>query len=290
MKIDNYEIPYTLIKGKNKGKTLCITAGIHAGEYPGIVACGKLVQLINPDLLTGDVMIFHCVNTSGFKKLSRAVVPEDGFNLNGHYPGCGDGIGSKIAKYFIEQVFPNIDYLIDLHSGGNEEPLTSCLFYQNGPVIEESKALALALNVPKMIQSNSIVGEYSYASKYFNIPSLLLEAGHSGTCENEYVEEHLTNLMLVMQYLNMYDFNITQKDMDRKFYTNSIYLECEEDGLWFPLVKENEYVTKGQLLGYTTDFYLNKLNEYYASIDGVVYYYTSRLAINKNDPLVAYGN
>ena len=51
---------------KNDGPTLLITAGIHGGEYPGIAAAMELGHDIEPDHVTGCLIMMHPVNIQGF--------------------------------------------------------------------------------------------------------------------------------------------------------------------------------------------------------------------------------
>lgn len=53
-----YPMPATLICGCGKGKTVLITAGIHAGEYPAIPAVIRAAGEINPDKLNGNLILF----------------------------------------------------------------------------------------------------------------------------------------------------------------------------------------------------------------------------------------
>ena len=83
-------IPTTLVCGAKPGKTLLVTAGIHAGEYPGTAAVIRLAKEVNASRMEGTLRFMHCVNTSGFWELNRATIsPEDGYNLKHDYPGKG---------------------------------------------------------------------------------------------------------------------------------------------------------------------------------------------------------
>ena len=128
--VPGYEMPATIICGANPGKTVLITAGIHAGEYPGIPAVIRTAKELNPAQVTGNILMIHCVNTSGFWARTDCLVAEDGGNLNANYPGAPDGtVSQKIADYFVKQIFPYMDFIVDLHSGSQQEPLTPCLFF-----------------------------------------------------------------------------------------------------------------------------------------------------------------
>ena len=288
--VPGYEMPATIICGANPGKTVLITAGIHAGEYPGIPAVIRTAKELNPAQVTGNILMIHCVNTSGFWARTDCLVAEDGGNLNVNYPGAPDGtVSQKIADYFVKQIFPYMDFIVDLHSGSQQEPLTPCLFFPKWEkVCEEALSAAKALDIPYLIQSMAKTGEYSYAAHTMGIPSILLERGHSGFCEEEWVEGYQKDLRLLLRHLNCYPYD-GQPTAEKHVFIKTIYLEAAEDGVWYCKVKPGDPVKKGQLLGRTEDFYGSILHEYYAESDGIVFYHCCGLSVKAGRNLVAYG-
>lgn len=87
----NTKIPITIINGQNDGPTLLITAGIHGGEYPGIAAAIEISQAIEPEVISGCLIIIHPVNIRSFWERSAFVTPDDGKNLNREFPGDVNG-------------------------------------------------------------------------------------------------------------------------------------------------------------------------------------------------------
>lgn len=289
--VPGYEIPATLVCGSQPGKTLLITAGIHSGEYPSIPAVIRTAAEIDAARLRGNVVLMHCVNTSGFWAKSPACIPEDGFNLNGDYPGKAAGTtGERIADYFVRELFPRVDFILDLHSGGGTEPLTPCLFYPKAErVTKAALEAAKALDIPYLIASSATKGEYSYAANFHDVPGLLLERGCSGNCFPEWIEAYRRDIRLLMNHLGLYDLDGAADVCEKKIYERAVYLTAGEAGLWYPAVREGQAVCAGALLGRVEDFYGNPVAEYRAEADGMVFYYTSGLAVNRGDALVAYG-
>lgn len=287
----DYELPATLICGKEPGKTVVVTAQIHAGEYNGTPAVIQAAKEIDPEKLRGNVALMHCVNTSGFWQQHWRTLPEDGFNLNSDYPGRPDGtVGERLADWFVRGVFPAADFLLDLHGGSVNEILTPCLFFPKaGQAAEASLAAAKALDVPYLVASGVAGGEYSYAADYHGVPGLLLERGYGGFCREEWVAGHKRNIYLLLRHLGMYESEEPPVSRRPKVYGRAVYLESGKEGLWYPAVREDEPVKKGRLLGRLEDMFGNVLEEFYAEGDGRVLYYTGGLSVKAGDSLAAYG-
>ena len=288
----DYEIPATLICGSRPGRTILISAGVHSGEYPGVAAVIRAAKEMDPEMLSGNILLIHCINTSGFWAYAPSIVPEDGQNLNRKYPGNAAGtVAERIEAYMVSQVFPHMDFILDLHSGGHIEPLTPCLFYPKAEkVTRASLDAALALDLPYLIASTATNGMYSFAANHCDIPGLIVERGGVSCCLKEWIEDDYRDIFLLLAHLKMYEVGpIIRRNPSKKIYTQAIYLEAEEAGLWYSNVKENQLIQKGASLGHIEDFYGNKIREYFAEADGHVFYYTGGLAVRKGDPLVAYG-
>lgn len=115
-KIDDYNIPVTVIYGKNRGKTICISAGIHNCEYTSIQTAIDLANEFNPDNINGTLIILHTVNYSGFFKRVPRIVPEDNKNLNRVFPGEENGtVSEKIAFAFSKYLYPQLDFFFTLN-------------------------------------------------------------------------------------------------------------------------------------------------------------------------------
>ncbi len=285
-----YQIPAVLVGGAEEGRTLLLTAGIHGDEYPGTAALIRLLEKLDPKRVKGNILLLPCVNVSGFWSRTPARVPEDGTNLNADYPGSPKGgVGARIAHYFVSEIFPKVDFIIDLHSGGMAEPLSPCLFFPAAESVRAaSEAAARATDIPFLIASTASRGQYSYAAS-LGIPGLLLERGHSGGCREEWVRAYERDVLLLLRHLEMYQSDQPAGVCEKRVFNKALYLTAEEDGLWYPNLEEGREVKKGALLGRMEDFFGRLLREYRAEGAGTVLYYTSALAVKKGGALAAYG-
>ena len=283
-----YELPVTLCCGVNEGKTLLVTAQIHSHENNGTPASIRAAKSIDTNKLSGNVIFIHCVNIGGFVERYPRVMPEEDFNLNDNFPnkeGCF--IGNALAKWFINQVFPSVDFICDLHGGSMDEPLSPCLFFLRNS--EESFEAAKKLDVPTLIASDATTGMYSYAYSKFNIPGVLLERGWGVNISEEWIEGHKRNIYLLMEHLDMYDWGMKDNKYNHKKFNKSVYIDADKSALWYPEVKEGMFIKKGQVLGHTEDFFGNVQDTIIAEDDGFVYYYTAGLSAQPGVCLVAYG-
>ena len=96
----------------------CVAAAIHGDEYEGMEAVRRTMADSDPKTLRGALIGLPCINIPAFEVAARCS-GIDHLNLNRIFPGDKDStLSMKWAAKFVSEVIPNIDALIDLHSGG----------------------------------------------------------------------------------------------------------------------------------------------------------------------------
>ena len=84
----------------------------------GQIALAKLIRTLEPEQITGRVIILPAANLPAAMAGTR-VSPIDGGNLNREFPGNPEGtVTSRIAHYIESVLLPMCDGFHDLHSGG----------------------------------------------------------------------------------------------------------------------------------------------------------------------------
>ena len=288
----DYEMPAILVNGAKPGKTLLVTAGIHSGEYNGIPATIRVARELDPERMSGRAILLPCVNTSGFWTMHPRTLPEDDFNLNGQYPGNPDGtVGERLADFFVREIFPQVDFILDFHGGSRGERMTPLAFFPtHAKVREAALAAAMAMNIGFLIESQATKGEYSYAAASMGIPGLLVERGEGYFCDPEWVEDDRRDLLLLLDHLGISPAPAGMRDtaLKRRVFREAIYLEAAREGVWHSAVKKDQAVQKGQRLGALEDLFGDVLETVYAEHDGHVLYLNCGLAAPKGELLVAY--
>lgn len=110
-------LPITVVK-RGAGPTALLVAGNHGDEYEGQVALRKLALALEPEAISGRVIILPGLNFPAVVAGSRTS-PIDKGNMNRVFPGRPDGtVTEKIADYVTRHLLPLADLVADLHSGG----------------------------------------------------------------------------------------------------------------------------------------------------------------------------
>ncbi|TMJ07459.1 MAG: hypothetical protein E6G98_13555, partial [Bacillati bacterium ANGP1] len=108
------QFPIVIIQGTKPGPTLCLTAGVHAAEYPGIAAVTQVTRSVRAEDLTGTIIAVPVVNQPMFQARAGFLSPIDGLNLNRTFPGNPTGSISEIlAHVLLNEVVVLADYHID---------------------------------------------------------------------------------------------------------------------------------------------------------------------------------
>lgn len=288
-----FQLPATILHGEQPGKTVLITAGIHAEEYVGIQSALELSEMLKVQKIAGTVVIVKVVNRKAFELRSGSDSHEDGKNLNRVFPGNREGTWSERLAYAIENELLSIaDYYIDLHSGDSYEQLTPYVYYAEAAakeVVEQSREMAQQADVPYMVGSNVAMGGcYNYAAS-LGIPSILLERGQMGGWTKE--ESHSTrrDVRNILCHLGIYQ---GEKDY-RNYYPlevkNLCYQAANEQGLWYPCKKPGDMIQQGDMLGVIKDYEGKILEVCKAEYGGVILYQTGSLQVQESGSVIAYG-
>lgn len=319
-----YSVEMTVICGSRPGKTLVVTAGVHGCEYVGIETLNRLKRELEPAALSGRVILLPLVNPEGFYQGSKQTIPADGKNLNRMFPGKPDGtFSSRLARVLEETLYPEADFLMDLHGGDVNEALTPLVFFPASvpeSLSAAASAAAESLSVPYRVASTSQNGLYSWAAQC-GIPALLVERGERGLWSEKEVAACRENVCELMRHLGILNAELTPAEstlrlsevslnpgtdpetaklsaqtasvspcLQQTEIRRAVYEEAPADGFWYPAVSAaGQKLKQGALLGTLKDSYGNEIARYTALFDGVVLYYTLSLGVKSGDPLIAYG-
>lgn len=143
-------VPVIVVQG-GAGPTLLLTGGVHGDEYEGQIALSWLARTLDPELVSGRVIIVPTANPAASRSGTRTS-PIDRVNLARCFPGNPAGLPTEqIAEGISRLLLPLADHLIDLHSGGSTLDYLPCAFGRlpaDRALAERSLDLMLAFDAP----------------------------------------------------------------------------------------------------------------------------------------------
>ena len=74
---EEIEIPVARIQGARPGPQMTIMSGMHAGEYSGILAAQKLISEVNPQELSGTLLVIPVISIRAFMERNMQLNPVD---------------------------------------------------------------------------------------------------------------------------------------------------------------------------------------------------------------------
>jgi uncharacterized protein len=290
--LEGVELPWFDIRGDAGGPALALIAGVHGCEYSSIAAVGEVVRSLEHEELAGRVLAVPVVNLSAFRTRTPFVTPEDGKNLNRCFPGRAEGTFSDVLAHELsEWLFAEGDYFIDLHGGDLVEALEPFVLFDESPVVDKARAMALAFGLPYAISSpgaERIEGTTVAAAADAGIPALVAEAGGRGL-----LEEHATGLLAQGTRNVLRSLGILSGDPEpaprTTIFRRFLWLYSPVEGWWEPAVRVGEEVAAGARLGRVRDLHGRETAEIVARHSGVVLFMTSVPPVQEQGILMGLG-
>lgn len=288
-----FSLPVTVINGSRPGKTVLITAGVHAGEYVGIQTAVELAEKVKTEKVCGRIIIVKVICRREFEQREGSICLEDGKNLNRVFPGNPEGTRFDRLAYAVVRTLQSIaDYYIDLHSGDDYEKLAPYIYYggvSDPEVVKESRRMAEQADVPYMVRSGvASGGAYNYAASC-GIPSVLIERGQMGGWTEEEVRSTRRDVLNILCCLGIYQGHREYSTYYPLEVQDIRYQSASVSGLWYPRKKPGDLISAGEILGYIKDYDGKVLETSYSDLNGVILYQTGSLQVIKDGPMIAYG-
>src|SRR3954469_273913 len=207
--------PVITVTGTTAGPTLFVTAAVHGGEYPAIEAVIRLGKTLDPNTISGTVILMPVLNLPAFRSRTPFVCPIDNVNPNRVSPGDPNGSYSEqMVHALIEGFVSHADAYIDLHGGDIPEDLVPFVICRTGsgealdPVDVKSKEMAMAFGLPYVLTVSKPVQVAKGSSSYVGaaergVPAILAEAGGVGQLQEDAVALLMDGVVRVMRHMGM---------------------------------------------------------------------------------------
>ena len=284
--LDDVEIPFSIVEGREQGPCLLITAGVHGSEFCSIEAALRTMKA-DPDTLRGTLLVLPILNVRGFKQRSIYVMPEDGKNLNRMFPGKPDGSTSeRLAHWLVTQVYPHADAYLDLHGGDLDESLVPFSLFPTGS--DASRKLAAVFGLPIAVAAGG-EGYTINAAHQVGVPSVLAEVSGNGLWDEASVGQMTAGIRRVMHHLGMTGGPAEPAPQAAPQIVTMWVPPAPCDGLWYPAKELSDPVGEGDALGEIRDVFGKVLATIRSERAGFILYRLTSLSVNQGEALLGVG-
>jgi uncharacterized protein len=187
---------HTITGGAGDGPRLGLMAGIHGDEPIGVETVRRFAEELDVDSFQGELVLLPVANPYALQSLTRNT-PLDMSNLNRVFPGSADGmLTEQLAHAICEHWLPRLDYLIDMHSGGNLATVDYVYLHDDG-------SLSRAFGCELLFRGPSFPGSFGDYARDHGVPTVVSELGGGQQLNEHYVRKGLRGIHNVMKQLGM---------------------------------------------------------------------------------------
>jgi hypothetical protein len=274
------EMPITIVMGRNPGRTLVVTGGVHGREVIGPLGIGKVLRELDPAEMSGNLIAVPLVNMSSFEFADRVTLWDQG-DLNRQGSGKIDGtITERLAYHLFHDVVTKGDAYIDIHSSNAEGFVWYTIFLAEvgeakPATIAKSKQMAMAFGLEQIFGKTPWKGTFKEEAIRHGIPAITPEVGggadffQNGHKQIDYCARGVLNVMKLMGILP----GTIETESDKVVIWNG-HTEFSNDalgGLMVLQVKRGERLKKGDLYAIKYDPTTgDEVSRIYAPADGTV--------------------
>ncbi len=254
------QIPIAQI-AHGEGPTVLLMAGNHGDEYPGQIAIMRLMRELKLEEVSGRAILVPAINMPAAKASTR-LSPVDGKNLNRCFPGNPIGsLTEVIAHYLTAVLFPQVDVVIDLHTGGRGVYFYPCAHMHLVDDLQQRQEMAratMAYNTDFAFLYADIAGTGLLPVEAENQGKIVVTTEMSGgevtTCPVHQLSQNgLRNVLVHLGLLAGEEQSRESLGLPPLRWVQALdredYLFSPESGLYESLVDVGEDVEAGQPLG-----------------------------------------
>jgi len=238
------------------------------------------------NIAKGAAIVVPILNIFGFIHFSRDV--PDGKDVNRSFPGTKTGsLASRMAYHYTNEILPQIDFGIDLHTGGGQRHNYPQIRYTVDDDI--SKSLAETFNAPIYFPSRLISGSFRKAAFKIQKPIIVYEAGESMRFDEFAINTAITGIKNVLYGYGMLLKPKTLKKQSTIHLEKTRWVRASRAGMFIPEIANGAAIKKGQVLGVVTDTFAKRSKKILAPLEGFVFCINHQAVVNQGDALFHVG-
>jgi len=278
-------IPVEVIRGKEDGPTLFISAAIHGDEINGTEVIKKILQSPLLKKVKGTLILIPVVNIFGFNNKSRYL--PDRRDLNRCFPGNSTGsLGSRIANIFMKEIVNKCTHGIDLHTGAiHRTNLPQIRAYLDD---RETRKIAESFGTSVIVNSKLRDGSLREAARKKKVSLLLFEGGEALRFENNIIKSGVKGCMAVMREIGILPNTLKKaKVAPQAFVAQSSYwARASHSGSFRTLKKVGDHVKEDEALAVISDTFGERTFEICSKEEGIIIGMSKIPLVSKGDAMI----
>ncbi|HXH29086.1 MAG TPA: succinylglutamate desuccinylase/aspartoacylase family protein [Candidatus Polarisedimenticolia bacterium] len=193
-------VPVTVIRGREAGPTLYLTAAIHGDELNGVEIVRRVMTGVTPAQLRGTLICVPVVNRMGFLTHTRYLPGRR--DLNRYFPGDPEGnAAARTAHALFTEIVARSSCGIDLHTASvGRTNLPHIRADMSSP---EVRPLARAFGTEVIIDTVGMSRTLRAAATRAGVPTIIFEAGETFRFQSNMVARGLSGVRNVLGSLGM---------------------------------------------------------------------------------------
>jgi predicted deacylase len=280
------DIPIYVFNAKEPGPTILIQAGLHGDEINGIEIVRRMIYEKYFKVKKGTVIAVPILNVFGFIHFSRDL--PDGKDVNRSFPGSKSGsLASRIAYHYTSSILPQIDFCIDLHTGGAMRHNYPQIRYTKDD--DNSEQLATIFDAPFSFHADLINKSFRKAAFRKGISTIVYEAGQSMRFDDYSIKKGVQGILNILVHFGM-SGPVFMEGSKTIYLESRRWLRAPTAGMFIPKILNGSVVKKGQVIGIITDAFAHHYKELKSPMDGHVFCINHQAVVNQGDALFHIGS
>jgi len=261
-------LPVAVVNGAEDGKTLYVQAASDGDELNGVGVVQRLVPRLDPQQLSGTVLVVGIVNYHAFQ-VAQHRNPIDDTKMNRAYPGNADGTSSERIAAATFDAATRADFVLDLHQGSTSQMIDECRVRcgTRHRLHDDCLELAKVFGCGYILDQKGPDGQLARAAPDEGVPTIDPELGGCVGWDEQSIQLGVDGVFNVLRYYGFADETYSFEAQTRA--TGFDQYGSPTGGLVAFQTELGERVSRGETLYTITDVFGQEKAEVTADSSGI---------------------
>lgn len=211
-----FGLPVAVVNGARDGETLYLQAASDGDELNGVGVIQRVVPQLDPDEISGTVLVVGIVNYHGFQ-VAEHRNPVDDTKMNRAYPGDAEGTSSERIAAATFDAAKRADLILDLHQGSTSRMINEVRVRcgSRHRLHDECLELAKVFGCGHVLDQKGPDGQLARVGPDEGIPTVDPELGGSVGWNDESIQHGVRGVFNVLRYYGFLEGEVATETQTR---------------------------------------------------------------------------